>query len=147
MKSASVMLLIAILVSCNRSAKPTAKDITFKKPVISQPVTNDTLKQAEPDCVFEIFPRFAGKHKFCDTLFIPGTSWTRDTTYRNDFVRERLGGQSDSLATDGFEIIPDYPSVVYDEAYTNRYGNIFYPVHIINQTPVAKEFIGKDGYL
>lgn len=146
MKTTTTILLLTILFSCNQTDKTHQEISIFTKPIISQPITEDSIKYINADFVDDFFPRFVGKHKFADTLFIADKR-VRDTTYSKDFIDERLVWRSDSLITDGFELIPDYSSVVYRNEYESKYANYYYPVYLINQTPTIKAFIGKDGYV
>lgn len=144
-KTIAVILLSTISVACNQANKVDKNVLAFVKPVISQPVTTDSLKYIKADFLDDLFPRFAGKHKFSDSLFIPYKQ-VRDTAYSKDFIDERIVRHSDSLMTDGLEIVPDYSSNIYLNEYGSKYAEYYYPVYIMNQTPAVKTFIGKDSY-
>ncbi|MCB9309882.1 MAG: hypothetical protein H6567_07495 [Lewinellaceae bacterium] len=146
MKTVTTILLLTIFVSCNQHDKTKQVISIFTKPVISQPVTKDSIKYIEADFVGGFFPSFVGKYNFTDNLFIADKR-DRDTIYIKGFMDERLVWRSDSLATDGFELVPDYPSNVYCNDYESKYANYYYPVYLINQTPTIKAFIGKDSYI
>jgi hypothetical protein len=138
------IFLLAMLFACKHPSVILNMPVAFKKPVIIQPANKDTVKYMKKDFLDDFFPVFEGKHKFTDTLFI-SIKWTKDTTYRKDFIWEYKGSDTDSFMSDGFEVVPDYSTTVY----RNNYGSTFacYPVYIINQTPTIKEFFGKDDYL
>ena len=109
MKTATTLILLTILFSCKQSDKTDKTISIFTKPLVVQPATKDSLRYIEIDFIYDFFPRFVGKHKFCDTLLISDKRY-RDTTYQDDFVDERMVWRSDSLMTDGFELSPDYNS-------------------------------------
>jgi hypothetical protein len=112
----------------------------FSKPVIDQPVSKGSMKYISSGFVNAIFPDFAGKYKFCDTLLIP-TKPVNDTSYQSDFIDDL----PDSITTDGFEIIPDYNSSIRRPLYGNQL--CYYPVYIVNETKSSKAFLGKDLYV
>ncbi len=146
MKTATTIILLIILFACNQIDKAQQAISIFTKPVIAQPLAEDSIKYIEPISVDGFFPRFAGKHKFTDTLFIAGYR-VIDTTYRKEYIDERMVWRSDSLITDGFELVPDYSTMVYRNEYDLEYANYYYPVYLINQTPATKAFIGKDSHV
>lgn len=142
MKTATTILILTLLLSCNQIDKPKEPIAIFKKPVIVQPQAKGSIKYFEADFVDDFFPPFACKHQFTDTLFIPDKRF-RDTTFRKDFISRNY----DTLMTDGFELIPDYATDVYRNEYQSENSNYYYPVYLINQTPTVKAFIGKDNYV
>lgn len=144
MKTIATIILLTIILSCNRTDKTQRASSIFTKPRIIQPYTEGIIGYIYIDYVSECYPRFAGKHKFTDTLFIPEKRYL-DTTYHNDFIDPRVIWDEDSIRADGFELIPDYSSNVYRNDFENEYANYFYPVYIVNQTPTVKSFIGKDS--
>lgn len=143
-----LFLIIIFLISCNKTNKTQKPSSFFTKPIIEQPPIKDSVKYFEADFVNGSFPLFAGKFKFNDTLFLNNILVT-DSTFKKDYIYEARVGLSDSLMCDGFEIISDYYTSVYQFEYTlkNKYANYYYPVYIINQTPSIKAFVGKDGYV
>lgn len=146
MKKAIIIFFLTILFSCNQTDKTYKESSIFTKPLISQPQSKDSLKYIEIDFINGFFPSFVGKYKFTDTLLIE-TKRVRDTTYLKDFIDERMVWRSDSLMTDGFELISDYSATIHRNDYETKYANYYYPVYLINQTPTSKEFIGKDGHI
>jgi len=72
MKTATAIILLMILFSCNQVDKTQQAISIFTKPVIAQPLAEDSIKYIEPIFIDGFFPCFAGKHKFTDTLFIAG---------------------------------------------------------------------------
>jgi len=146
MKNLITILTMLTVVSCGRQNKNESVDTTFNFPIILKPSTTDTIEYFKADFITHSWAMFAGKSKFCDTLKLSNRR-DRDTTYKRDFIDERIGWRSDSLRTDGFELFSDYKSTVSRIGYDDRKGKYFYPVYVVNQTPTTKVFIGKDNYV
>ncbi len=141
MVSAMIMrvtiLLTSLIFSCHQA--PEKKE--FKIPFVKQEKTMDTIMYARPQSIcYPVIP-FAGKYAFCDTLNIP-LQWKADSNLLRDIYYESETRKIDSIGNDGFEIFTDYKTNVTQK---DLIGTIYYyPVYIVNQTPTAKLFIGKD---
>jgi hypothetical protein len=144
--SAILLLLILFLVACNNQKKDLEIRTTFSIPFVYQEKTSDSIYFHNEDFLSHAFTSFFGKSKFCDTLKIP-IKPEIDTTFYRDFLFESFRNELDSLGLDGFEIFPDYKTSVSKIVFDNDYGNYFYPVYIVNQTPNTKLFIGKDSHV
>jgi hypothetical protein len=66
-----------------------------------------------------------------------------DSIWINDIVEEYDGQQE--IISDGLEIFPDYKFTVGKHFREEDRGDLYYPVHIVNQTPNIKSVIIKDG--
>lgn len=144
-----IPLLLQLIMSCTFPDQPAVnvrKD--FVLPVVVQGPAEDTIEYLKADFLGMGDFRFAGKSKFSDTLLLDKDGFLRDTTSVTDILQEYSGpAPKDSLATDGFQIFPDYnASIHYKDEY---FGNTlcYFPVYVVNETSSTKIFLGKDSHV
>lgn len=143
-------LLLLILACTTRNQPVTDNRQNFRLPVIVEKPTGDTIEYLKADFISEVYFTFAGKSKFTDTLLLDNGFLLRDTTFEKDVIREySCPAPGDSLATDGFQIFPDYnTSIHYKEEYMpNAFCYCYFPVYVVNETSTTKVFIGKDSHV
>lgn len=126
------------------------KGFVFKLPVVinSQFTENDSSFAFNADHVESVFPVFAGKYAFADTIDI--SPWKIDSS-RSDNYSRRVDTSLDYSAMDvnGFELLVDYNATVkYNEFFCCGPPFMeYYPVYFVNTTSSNKIFLGKDGYV
>jgi hypothetical protein len=145
MKNLIILSVVLTIYSCGENNNRVV-DANFKIPVIQQPTTTDTIEYSHPDFITGVYPIFAGKSKFCDTLELTEMGW-RDTSCREDFIPVYISWNSDTLKYDGFELYPDYNTTVVSIPYFENKGYYCYPIYVVNQTPSMKTFTGKDDHV
>lgn len=125
------------------------EDIAFKLPFIFNSHYGDTLNSSlfMAELITEIFPIFAGKYKFKDTIDVNPETIDKiaQEDYFGGYSSTRLG---DSADVNGFELYVDYSkSVLYNNYYKyDKNKFIYYPVYFVNSTNSNKVFFGKDSY-
>lgn len=145
MKNLIILSVVLTIYSCVEN-NDSVVDANFNIPVIQQRITADTIEYSHPDFITGVYPIFAGKSKFCDTLELTKGGW-RDTTYGEDYIHPYIAWETDSLKFDGFELFPDYNTTVANIPYFESKGYYCYPMYIVNQTPSVKIFTGKDDHV
>lgn len=141
-----IYIFIALIFSAC-SSKQNQKSLEagrFKLPVIIQGINTDTVKAFDVKEMQEIFPSLIGKYKFGDTVNF--SKRMQLPISEKDYLWEvRNAYKSDSLSSDGLQIIPDYKtSVAY--AKGEPANHLYFPVYIINETNEPKIFFGKDEH-
>lgn len=137
--------LLTVLFSCNQNVRKFEDSAAFSKPTIIQPKLVDSISYFQVDHINGFLPEFIGKYMFSDTLKI-STQRVYDQNDMDDYIEDYLVNNSDSLRTDGFEILSDYLKDIVLKKYDNNH-HYYYPVYIVNQTPNLKALIGKDSYV
>lgn len=145
-----IFILITVFqLGCNNSNKQARKIYpNFEIPYIMQTTNDDSSKFESVHSFSYAYPPLGGKFKFMDTIDLKGRMDT--AFYKNELPNFNFFSyKSDSLPTDGFELVIDYNvTVSKSDKYMNlEKGKYFYPAFIINQTPSAKVLIGKDRRL
>ena len=147
MKAYSVIIIVLSisigLFSCDQVENTNKINLPFQNPVIINEYVKDSVRGFQSTSLTEASPLFAGKYKFSDTFFIYKKRFFYSKN-RNDLIVKSAALYSDSLQTDGFELIPDYSSNIFYNEYAGTYT--YYPVYIVNQTPTTKKFTAKDNY-
>ncbi len=136
--------ILLLLMACTSSEQVNTPTKIFTKPAVVQPDTTDTLRYFKEEFIKGQFPTLLNKYTFTDTLRLSLGRIRKDTSFRKDYLEEYI---PDTLHTDGFEIIPDYTTNLYNSWYLAPLGNCYYPVYIVNQAHTVKCFVGKDGYI
>lgn len=140
-------MLFILIFGCNESED--AKN--FVRPTFINSQFSDSIARfsIKSDSLVATFPPFIGKYQFGDTVDLNVN--LRDTTYRNDYLREYRIGDDDSLDVHGLEFIVDYDQEVYYHPYYDpEYDSGIwrhYPVYLVNSTTTDKVFIAKDRYV
>ncbi|HMR88979.1 MAG TPA: hypothetical protein PKD51_12535 [Saprospiraceae bacterium] len=110
----------------------------------------DTInsKLYKEESISEVFPIFAGKFKFHDSIDV--NPKTIQKVKQDDYLGGYSSiGLSDSFDVNGLEIYIDYDkSVQYTRFFEYDSTNyIYYPVYFVNSTNSKKVFFGKDRYV
>jgi hypothetical protein len=144
-----ISLLCELMLCCTSPNQPKA-DISreFHIPIIIQESSKDTLNYHSADCISEADFDFIGKFKFTDTLTLKkydeGYLNAKHLIPHTDIVFERSSPKPlESLATDGFQIIPDYKTTICPEKKYEGTSFCYFPVYVINETSATKAFFAK----
>jgi len=116
----------------------------FVIPKIIQLVNIDTVKAFQADGITGVYPLLIGKFDFGDTINF--SKLEQDKMTKNEYLWEvQKPYDSDTLSSEGLQIIPDYnTSVVYsDYGFSNK---LYFPVYVINETYEPRVFFGKDRH-
>lgn len=140
--SIATLLLMA---GCSMQQNPkTTTSNRFTLPSIIQKENIDTVKLFTAKNVYEFFPPFVGKYKFGDTVNIPRSDQSQ--VPEKDYLWEVQDPlNSDSLSSDGLQIIPDYKTSIAYTLYA-PFNQQFFPVYVVNETYEPKIFFGKDSH-
>lgn len=145
----SFLLIVVCLFGCKNSNKQTRKIFPdFVIPYIIQTTNDDSSKFKSANSFSYSNPPLGGKFKFIDTIDLKGRN--DSNFYKDDLDNfDYFSDNTDTLATNGFEIEVDYKTTLnVEDKYMNfEKGKYFYPAFIINRTPSAKVLLGKDGHL
>jgi hypothetical protein len=116
----------------------------FKLPLIIQKENVDTVKAFKAACITEVYPQLIGKFKFGDTINF--SKLGHQEMSEKDYLWEVQNAyDSDSLSSDGLQIIPDYKTSV---AYSRHEptNHLYFPVYVVNETYEPRIFFGKDSH-
>jgi len=142
MRITAYILLLTVFMGCNADKKNDTKTEVFHLPTLYTPTIKDTVHYFETDSMAASEPVVMGKYKTSDTINV-----TYSNKHLTGFIGEnRLRVCTDTLSSDGFEIIPDYKYYVPFKDYYRSYF-YYYPVYIVNETTSSKLFQGKDNYM
>jgi len=141
----TLIILFILVTGC--STKQHQKLLTSNKfniPVIIQRGNIDTVKAFEAECMQGVYPKLIGKFKFGDTINFSGLP--QQAISEKEYLWEVQNIlNSDSLSSDGLQIIPDYnTSVVFSDFGPVKH--LYFPVYIVNETYEPKIFFGKDRH-
>jgi hypothetical protein len=138
-----IILLFIVGCSTKQNQKPLAND-RFKLPLIIQTQNTDTVKAFQVEGMTGVYPQLIGKFKFGDTINISNLGHQQMS--EKDYLWEVQNAyESDSLSSDGLQIIPDYKTSVAYSRYepTNQ---LYFPVYVVNETYEPRIFFGKDSH-
>ncbi len=138
------LIPIIVLLGCSNDKK--FENDYFTLPVIHQDSTEDSIYWRQEEYISHAWARVMYKNTFVDTLFVP-VQGVIDTNFYKSIIRRSNSWELDSLGLDGFEVYPDYSSTIARVHRGFGRGEYYYPVHIVNQTPLTKVFKGKDSYV
>jgi hypothetical protein len=129
--------------STKQEQKP-LEDDRFKLPTILHNKNTSTVRAFEVESVTEIYPHLIGKYKFGDSINF--SQVRRQPMSEKDYLWEvKHAYGSDSLSSDGLQIIPDYEtSVAYSTVELTK--QLYFPVYVVNETYQPKIFFGKDNH-
>jgi hypothetical protein len=108
-----IMLLFIAGCSTKQNQKLLASDM-FKLPLIIQKENPDTVKAFHVDGMTGVYPQLIGKFKFGDTINFSKLG-QRQMSEKDYLWEVQNAYDSDSLSSDGLQIIPDYKTSI---AYT-----------------------------
>jgi hypothetical protein len=131
--------------SCSTRQSEDAKfNDGFEFPPVLQKENIDSVPPINASRVSEFYPPLIGKFKFGDTVdFI---NFRREKRSEQDYLWEvRNVWDSDTLSSDGLQIIPDYNTSIAYFGYGYDTG-LYFPVYIVNETPETRIFFGKDDH-
>jgi hypothetical protein len=119
-------------------------DERFTLPLIVQNIDADTIKAYKDGIMTESFPQLIGKFKFGDTIDFSKLGQQRIS--EKDYLWEvQNANDSDSLSSDGLQIVPDYKtSVAYSRFEPTKH--LYFPVYVVNETYEPRVFFGKDSH-
>jgi len=139
--TASLLFLSAC---ATKQKKDVAQDDRFTLPPIIQNHISDTIKPRIADALDWVEPPLIGKLKFGDTINISNLKPERKSEQEYLWEVKNIYS-SDSLSSDGLQIIPDYAtSIVYSEFTLGK--NLYFPVYVVNETHEPRVFFGADNY-
>lgn len=145
--SSSLFIILPILIatcSYKQPAQQPEQVSRFTLPVIIQKEKVDTVKALNINRMIDIFPPFVGRFKMGDTVDVtrPEKQFLTEKEY---LWEQQHATESDSLSSDGLQVIPDYKTSV---AYAKWMfpPRLYYPVYIVNETAEPKYFFGKDSH-
>lgn len=140
-------LIIITLFIAGCSTKHNQKSLEgerFKLPLIIQKENADTVKAFKGEGMTGIYPQLIGKFKFGDTINF--SSLEQQQMPEKDYLWEvQNANDSDSLSSDGLQIIPDYKTSVAYSRYELT-NHLYFPVYIVNETYEPRIFFGKDSH-
>ncbi len=141
------MFFILAFCACRQKEIKTEK--TFHCPVIVSDAIPASVRNAafESDEIVDVYPKFMGKYKFCDRLYLDSAIgiFSNDEKIREyDFI-----GIFDSIDVNGFELFTDYETTVYlpSRWIEDSVAYPYYPVYFVNSTATDKMVLGKDSHL
>ena len=138
-----IILLFIAGCSTKQSQKPLASD-RFKLPLIIQKENLDTVKAFQVDGMTGVYPPLIGKFKFGDTINF--LKLGQQQMSEKDYLWEVQNTyDSDSLSSDGLQIIPDYKTSVAYSRYQLT-NHLYFPVYVVNETYEPRIFFGKDSH-
>jgi hypothetical protein len=116
----------------------------FKLPLVIQKEKTDTVKAFSVDAMMGIYPPLIGKFKFGDTINF--SKLIQQQMTEKDYLWEVQNAyESDSLSSDGLQIIPDYnTSIAYSRFESTN--QLYFPVYVVNETYEPRIFFGKDSH-
>ena len=138
-----IILLFTAGCSTKQNQKPLASD-RFQLPLIIQKLNPDTVRTFQVDGMTGVYPELIGKFKFGDTINF--TKLGQQEMSEQDYLWEVQNAyDSDSLSSDGLQIIPDYKTSIAYSRYepTNR---LYFPVYVVNESYEPRIFFGKDSH-
>jgi len=142
-------ILSLYLVGCSSNEQnPIANYKTqekFSLPVIVNNINIDTVHPYVSKSVRPVSPKLVGKYKFGDTIIYNAQRQRENLTEKEYMWEVKNSTDSDTLSSDGLQIIPDYTtSLAYEWYDTKKY--LYFPVYVVNSTPEVKIFFGKDSH-
>lgn len=139
------ILIFTFLGSCSSQEDPLPQiDKKFEFPTIIQTEKENTVSALGADAVTEYYPPLIGKFKFGDTINISNP--TQKELSEKDYLWEvKNSTESDSLSSDGLQILTDYKTSIVYSGYDYPKG-LYYPVYIVNETSEPRIFFGKDEH-
>jgi len=138
-----ITLLFIVGCSPKQNQKLLVSD-RFKLPIIIQKENPDTVKAFQVDSMSGVYPQLIGKFKFGDTINF--SELGQQQISEKDYLWEVQNAfESDSLSSDGLQIIPDYKTSIAYSRY-EPINRLFFPVYVVNETYEPKIFFGKDSH-
>ena len=139
------IIIVLFISGCStKQNQPPLENDRFKLPPIIQNENIDTIKAFKSERMKGVYPQLIGKFKFGDTINF--SKLGQQQMSEKDYLWEVQNAyDSDSLSSDGLQIIPDYKTSV---AYS-RFGPIktlHFPVYVVNETYEPRIFFGKDSH-
>ncbi len=141
-----IYITFIFLFSCTQNENQKHFQIPF---IVQQPIS-DSITILNVDSIQEVFPVFAGKYKFKDTLRVNNDyrvdSIFWNDVYKLDWYNHYKIWDSLNLSDSNLSIIADYNNNIYYKSYFSNPYNCF-PVYIINETQKLNGFEFKDGHI
>jgi hypothetical protein len=131
------------VVGCRPQTGQTARGPEgFAVPLLSQaPSTAQRPAPHSPDTALRVFPSFVGRYAFAPRIALERPDSLSERDYVGGSALGRLEA-SDSLSTDGLEVLADYPRTLFDTPPGDSVAYPTYPVYVANATPRTKYVYG-----
>ncbi|GAB3878952.1 hypothetical protein GCM10028824_41550 [Hymenobacter segetis] len=114
----------------------------FAVPVLTQaPSAMRHPRSNAPDTVLRVWPSFVGRYAFAPSIALEHPDSVSGRDYLAGRELNRLE-ESDSLTTDGLEVLADYGRTILDVPLADSVAHRTYPVYVANATPRTKYLYG-----
>jgi len=121
--------------------------LNFQLPVVIQNKTFEPINFHSAREIIGSEMELFGKFKFSDTICLNESNWYDCTKPQNYVYGYLLTNAKDTFNSDGFQLIHDYSTTVYNKSNADEFNNktAFFPVYLVNETAKTKLFFIEDS--